>query len=130
MHFQILDNPQKDVDIRMYVYAGGGHPFDEDGGIKYKLILEDLVYNTKVEKLISRFGHEERLMKSRYKLCVEDKEGRSINKVNGLDFFEGKISLDTTILQEPIQLKAQASQEETKTKAPALAPLFEVFQRK
>ena len=76
----------------MYVYVGGGYPFDEDGGIKYKLILEDLVYNTKVEKLISRFGHEERLRKSRYKLWVEDKEGSSIEKVNGLDFFEGKIS--------------------------------------
>lgn len=127
---QILDNPQKDVDIRMYVYVGGGYPFDEDGGIKYKLILEDLVYNTKVEKLISRFGHEEKLRKSRYKLWVEDKEGSSIDKVNGLDFFEGKISLDTTILQQPIQLQAQAGQQETKTTAPALAPLFEVFQRK
>ena len=78
--------------------------------------------------MISRFGHEEKLAKSKYRFWVEDRDGSNIEQVNGLDFFEGKISIDTSVLQNPIIFKASSNT--TKTTAPALNQAFTVFNRK
>jgi hypothetical protein len=124
LYIQVLDNPRKALDVRLFIYVGGGYPFDVEGNARYKLILENLVYNTVEEKMISRFGHEERLSKSKYRFWLEDRNGATIETVNGLDFFEGKISIDTTSLQSSITFEASSI---SKKAPPALNQAFKVF---
>ena len=84
-----------------------------------------LVYNTTEEKFIKPFGHREQLRKSRYNLWTEDKNGAVISKVNGLDFFEGTISLDTTSLSNPVQFMSGRVQ--SKKTPPSITHGFEAF---
>lgn len=125
LYIQAMDQFVKQVNIPLYLYVADGEPFVIDGEKRYKLILEDLVYNTTEEKFIKPFGHREQLRKSRYNLWTEDKNGSIISKVNGLDFFEGKISLDTTSLNNPVQF--MSSRVQSKKNPPSITHGFEAF---
>lgn len=123
---QLLDNAKQKTDISLYISVTEGTPFRMDNQLKFKMVLEDLVYNSVQEKYILR-NHKELLKKGRYHLSLEDSEGNILTNVNGLDFTEEKIFIDTTTPQNVDKFTINKI---TKNKVPVLSSAFGVFHRK